>query len=112
MSVAEAAEITILYCEACERSVAPPRYACPHCAHEPLSIKNVVGEGKLVSQTTIRRAPIRFISDVPYVVVVVDLDCGMRITGRAVNDSGVAIGERVLARYVENNIAYFSSLRV
>ncbi|MFG1343493.1 OB-fold domain-containing protein [Xanthobacter autotrophicus DSM 431] len=42
----------------------------------------VAGDGVLVSWTLVRRPPTRFQADGPYAVAVVDLDCGVRLTGR------------------------------
>lgn len=42
----------------------------------------VSGIGRLVAWTVIRRAPTSFKGRSPYVVIVVDLDCGLRVTGR------------------------------
>lgn len=58
----------------------------------------VPGAGVVVSWTTIRRAPTQFKDDAPYDIVVVDLDEGVRVTGRL--DAGSpppAIGVRVRA---------------
>jgi len=43
---------------------------------------SVPGHGKLVSWTIIRRPPIRFRTNGPYTIAVVDLDAGVRLTGR------------------------------
>lgn len=44
----------------------------------------VPGEGKLVSWTVIRRPPTRFRAQGPYTIAIVDLDAGVRLTGRLV----------------------------
>lgn len=43
---------------------------------------SVPGRGKLVSWTIIRRPPTRFRAKGPYTIAVVDLDAGVRLTGR------------------------------
>ncbi len=43
---------------------------------------SVPGHGKLVSWTVIRRPPTRFRANGPYTIAVVDLDAGVRLTGR------------------------------
>ena len=40
------------------------------------------GTGRLVSWTVVRRAPTRFRAEAPYAVCVVDLQAGLRVTGR------------------------------
>jgi uncharacterized OB-fold protein len=42
----------------------------------------VPGHGTLVSWTVIRRPPTRFRGQGPYTIAVVDLDAGVRLTGR------------------------------
>jgi uncharacterized OB-fold protein len=42
----------------------------------------VPGHGKLVSWTVIRRPPTRFRAQGPYTIAIVDLDAGVRLTGR------------------------------
>ncbi len=42
----------------------------------------VPGHGSLVSWTVIRRPPTRFRAQGPYAIAVVDLDTGVRLTGR------------------------------
>jgi uncharacterized OB-fold protein len=42
----------------------------------------VPGRGKLVSWTVIRRPPSRFRAQGPYTIAIVDLDAGVRLTGR------------------------------
>jgi uncharacterized OB-fold protein len=43
---------------------------------------SVPGCGRLVSWTVIRRPPTRFRAKGPYTIAVVDLDAGVRLTGR------------------------------
>ena len=43
---------------------------------------SVPGHGKLVSWTIIRWPPTRFRATGPYTIAVVDLDAGVRLTGR------------------------------
>ena len=42
----------------------------------------MAGTGRLLSWTTVRRPPSAFREDGPYSVAVVDLDVGVRVTGR------------------------------
>jgi hypothetical protein len=102
-----APSIEILRCEACGRHVTPPRFGCPHCGSEALVAVRVEGRGLLVSTTTIRRAPTRFLADAPYVVAVVDLDCGARITGRAVDAEALSIDQPVVLVEEVDGIACF-----
>jgi len=71
-----------LRCAACGTIDPGPRTLCPHCLSDRLETAELPGEGRLVSWTMIRRAPSRFRSEQPYAVCVVELEGGLRVTGR------------------------------
>ncbi|MFG1359141.1 Zn-ribbon domain-containing OB-fold protein [Xanthobacter pseudotagetidis] len=75
-------DLEILRCAACGRLDPGPRELCPSCFSPNLEKVAVPGRGALVSWTLVRRPPSRFQADGPYAVAVVDLDCGVRLTGR------------------------------
>jgi uncharacterized OB-fold protein len=64
-----------------------PRDLCERCHSPDLEPADVPGEGSLVAWTTIRRAPTRFKGQAPYVIAVVDLASGLRLTGRIEGDA-------------------------
>lgn len=74
--------VEILRCAACGQLDAGPRELCPTCHSPRMEPVTVEGDGVLVSWTLVRRPPTRFQADGPYAVAVVDLDCGVRLTGR------------------------------
>lgn len=74
--------VEILRCAACGQLDPGPRELCPSCHSPRMEPVTVAGEGGLVSWTLVRRPPTRFQADGPYAVAVVDLDCGVRLTGR------------------------------
>jgi uncharacterized OB-fold protein len=73
-------------CPRCGTLDVGPSSICRVCGAEPMGKTPVAGTGRLVSWTVIRRAPTRFETQAPYVVVVVDLDCGLRVTGRCTKE--------------------------
>ncbi|MFG1301432.1 OB-fold domain-containing protein [Xanthobacter sp. V3C-3] len=75
-------DIEILRCAACGQLDPGPRELCPACHSPRMEAVTVPGDGLLVSWTLVRRPPTRFQADGPYAVAVVDLDCGVRLTGR------------------------------
>lgn len=92
--------VTVLRCAACGRLDPGPRELCPACHSPSLEPCAVPGEGALVSWTLVRRPPSRFQAHGIYAVAVVDLDCGVRITGRlkdlpAPDTPGPALGARM-----------------
>lgn len=77
--------VAILRCASCGQFDAGPRELCPACHSPDMKPVTVEGDGALVSWTLVRRPPTRFQADGPYAVAVVDLDCGVRLTGRLVH---------------------------
>ncbi|MGH7277746.1 MAG: Zn-ribbon domain-containing OB-fold protein [Candidatus Rokuibacteriota bacterium] len=67
-------------------------HACAFCGSERGAVTALSGGGRLVSWTVIRVAPGRYAAEVPYVVALIDLDEGGRITARVAGD-----GERLTA---------------
>jgi hypothetical protein len=84
-------------CTACGKVSFPPRLICPECksrSFEPVRLKE---NGTIVTYTVIRVAPKQFSKEIPYVVAIVELEDGVRLTTQ-VADCGpeeVAIGARV-----------------
>ncbi len=75
-------QVTVLRCGACGALDPGPRELCTACLSDALAPAEVPGTGRLMSWTMIRRAPTRFRGEQPYAVCVVDLDAGLRVTGR------------------------------
>ncbi len=103
------ATITVLVCETCGRLDPGPRELCAGCAGDHLSPLAVDGRGTLVSSTVIRRPPTRFRADGAYTIGVIDLDAGVRITGRVVSGEEPEPGSAVYLEEIRERIPYFRS---
>jgi uncharacterized OB-fold protein len=77
-------EVDVLRCVACETLDPGPREFCAACGEAQLEKCKVPGNGKLISWTVIRRPPTRFKALGAYAIAIVDLDAGVRLTGRLV----------------------------
>ena len=90
-------------CPACGRARFPPMPSCPSCGTPGGAAVEAAGTGVVYSFVRVHRAfsPDR-LADVPYTVVVVDLDEGCRVLGRMENHGLAAIGDRVTATYVDH----------
>jgi uncharacterized OB-fold protein len=69
-------------CPGCGRKIFPPRDVCPHCAaaaREPFALS---GLGSVYSYTTVFDAPAGYEAQAPYVVAVVELAEGPRLTAQ------------------------------
>ena len=95
-------ELRLQRCRQCGKHIFYPRAVCPFCLSERLEWVTVGGEGKIYSYTVVRRAmhP-AFQDDVPYVLAIVELDEGPRLTTNIVAAAldEVRVDMRVRAAY-------------
>ena len=77
-------------CTRCSRTLSLRSVVCPGCLSRSFEVLDLPDAGRLVSWTTIRRAPAGFHVTAPYDVVVVDVEPGVRVTGRLTADSAAA----------------------
>jgi uncharacterized protein len=84
-------------CENCNTYYFPPRPVCPPCRRKgAIREHQFEGSGKIVTHTTIYSAPEGFSMMTPYVLAIVELDEGPKLTAQIVCDpSEVKIGMRV-----------------
>lgn len=84
-------------CENCNTYYFPPRVVCPPCRRKGVIREyEFEGSGKIVTYTTIFTAPASFTKMTPYVLAIVQLDEGPKLTAQIVCDpSEVKIGTRV-----------------
>jgi uncharacterized OB-fold protein len=68
-------------CKKCGTFHFPPRGDCVSCPSTEIEWKEISGNGKLVTFTTIHAAPIGFEEDKPYTLAMVDLEEGGRALG-------------------------------
>ena len=75
----------VRHCNACGRSHFYPRHACPHCWSDNCEWRPVSGHGRVFSYTVIHHNehPL-FRERVPYIVALVDLVEGVRVTANLV----------------------------
>ena len=93
-----AGELRYQVCARCGCVQLMPRSLCSSCQHTQLTWKVSSGHGRILSHTTVYRAPTpAFREEVPYVIALVDLDEGFRlmVNVKGGASSGVAIGRAV-----------------
>ena len=79
-------ELVIQRCSSCSSFMFYPRATCPTCGSKHLVWRTVSGDATLFAFTIARRATHRLLSDrVPYVIAVVELDEGPRLTSTVVD---------------------------
>ena len=73
--------LSIQRCTACLGHIFYPRAICPHCGGADLTWVDASGRGTVYSYTVARRATMYpFTADVPYVIAIVELAEGPRMT--------------------------------
>ena len=86
------------WCTECERAVWYPRATCPSCAGSAIEWRDDAGTGTVYAASVhTRPGPGREAEDGPYVVVLVDLDAGVRMMSNVVGcpPADVTAGMRV-----------------
>lgn len=82
---AKAGRLVFQRCGGCADAIFYPRSVCPNCLSEQLSYEASAGRGTIYSFTTLHRAGHPGLADeVPYTVVLVDLDEGVRVLANIV----------------------------
>lgn len=76
-------------CLDCARPSFPPRPICPHCWSGQVEWMELSGRGRLYSATVVHAGPAVFAADLPYRVGIVDLDEGLRIATRVLDDTAL-----------------------
>src|SRR5882672_6928692 len=69
-------------CRTCDKVAFPPRLVCPKCRGEAFEPVVLSDRGKLVTWTILHVAPKGFAAQTPYVVGIVELDGGVRVTAQ------------------------------
>lgn len=94
--------LVVQHCPRCRRFQHFPRPWCTNCLHDVLEFVDATGRGTIYSFTVVRRAANPAFADrVPYVLALVELDEGVRLTTNVVGcDPGeVRAGQRVRATF-------------
>lgn len=79
----EEQELRYQHCNSCGRNVFPARRFCPHCAAADFEWRISSGNGTIYSFSVLELGAIAAFADqVPYAIIVVDLDEGFRMTSR------------------------------
>ncbi len=95
---AQQGELRYQQCGACGCVQLIPRSLCEQCQHSPLEWRTSQGSGRVLTFTTVHRAPLPVFRDmVPYVIAIVDMEEGFRIMANSRPDirASIDIGSRV-----------------
>jgi len=75
-------ELRIQRCNACSKAVFYPRTICPHCFADQLSWIVASGRGIIYSYTVAHQAFGLFAQDIPFIIVLIELEEGVRMMSR------------------------------
>ncbi|PHV64896.1 Zn-ribbon domain-containing OB-fold protein [Williamsia muralis] len=100
---AKEGRLTFQQCDDCRFVRWPAAGVCPECLSREATWREFAGTGSVWSHVVYHRAyAARLKPDVPYRVVLVQLDCGVRLLSRILDvDTPVAVGDRLEVRYVD-----------
>ena len=84
-------------CKQCGHISFPPRLICPKCKSKTFETVQLNREGKILTFTIIRVGPDKFSKETPYVVAIIELNDGVRLTAQVADCDvdKVAIGDKV-----------------
>lgn len=74
-------------CQQCGKILFPPRRVCPQCGNETFDTVRLPDRGKVVTFTVIRVAPKEFAQQAPYIIGIIELENGVRLTSQIVDCS-------------------------
>ncbi len=74
-----------LKCKDCGKITVPPKMTCQECGGINLDVVEVSKEGKIVTFTVVNVAPEGRQNEVPYIIVLVELDDGPWIMGNLID---------------------------
>ena len=95
-------EAAIAYqrCDGCEHVWYFRRDFCPNCGATDQNMRRASGTGRVYALSLVHRAPSQALRELaPYLVVMIDMDEGFRLMAHG--DPSLAIGDHVIARFVE-----------
>ena len=78
--------IPVARCQDCGQYFVPPVYLCADCGSTQVAEAKLNGRGKLATYTIIRTPPLGFEDQVPYTVAIVELENGLKVPCRLLND--------------------------
>lgn len=84
-------------CKQCGHISFPPRLICPKCKSKTFEMVQLSREGKILTFTIIRVGPDKFSKETPYVVAIIELNDGARLTAQVADCdvNKVEIGNKI-----------------
>ena len=96
-----------LRCKQCNTITVPPKMVCRECASPDLEIVELKGSGKIRTFTTVNVAPEGRQNEVPYTIVLVELDEGPWIMGNLIDIDPAEASMELIGRKVKMGVKVF-----
>ena len=81
-----AGELRVRHCRRCDTRFRFAHAWCPHCWSDDLGWERVSGQGRVTHVSVVYQAPsAAFVKDVPYVLALIELECGVRMMSNIVD---------------------------
>lgn len=94
-------------CRQCDAVYLKKSLLCRRCsARDSFEQAQLSGRGRIYSFSTVHAAPARFEKEAPYVLAIIELEEGPRLSGR-LSHGEPAIGAEVEIEKIENGIHFF-----
>lgn len=90
-----------LKCNKCGAITCPPMMVCNECSAADLDIVELAGKGKIVTFTTTNVAPEGRQNEVPYILVLVEIDEGSWIMGNLIGVDPTKVAMDIIGKRVE-----------
>ena len=101
--------VKVIRCTNCGYLQAPPVYLCRLCQNSSLETIEVPGKGIIYTYSTVY-VPLSILEkEAPYVIAIIELDCGCKITGRIVasSEADISIGAPVRLVECKDGVYFF-----
>lgn len=82
-------ELILQQCSECGAHIYYPRSRCSNCLSDKLEWKPCSGRGTVYSYTVVWRTPTRAFADKPYVLAIIELEEGARMTSNILAEPGL-----------------------
>jgi uncharacterized OB-fold protein len=95
--------VLLQHCRDCDQTRFPPMPRCPWCATTAFELVESTGRGIVYSFVTAHVAVSPgYVGPLPYSVATVELEEGPRLLGRVEPPAPLAIGDRVVSRFLDH----------
>ena len=96
-----------LKCKACDAITVPPKMVCRQCTSPDMEIVELKGTGKIQTFTTVNVASEGRESEVPYTIVLVELDEGPWMMGNLIDIDPAEANMELIGRKVKMGVEVF-----